>query len=487
MNTTMKPLVALSLVTGALWGSSAVRATDSGVEAPAAPAGVERPMPSAEWLVFMSQWVLGRGVFLPAFAFAPEPETACSKSPAGALFDAESAEYLNCAGASGLAVDGSGGEDDSVIAGISLTNGAISRNIYRIPYAGVSMSVTSAGDYFDHGGSMDIRNGSRVCTGNIGISCTSSAVCAAAGLGSCEYVMVAPAPGRVCTVLEHLDDCGSGGGYGAFGNVVVILHANGEASRYLHVKQWSPNLFGVDVGDFVNAGQPIAIDGDVGRSQGGTALVCGPDGPPRFGTCLTSVASGSGNCFRHSHWNVIRYRTGEVLNPFTCGIAANRYQSGQTYAPVACGTTPLNYANSGVFAGFNYDGLGSTGIAQRISSIVASTVTVQNQGSLVYHAGNSVRLTPGFAARAGSYFRAEAGTVPDLTAPGNGPGVPSSCPCSDAQGFCVQWSDLTHPDRVRQGCATPGPTFDSCHGCTIGGRCCPCQTAGNCETSGSCN
>jgi len=420
-------------------------------------------------------------------AIADEIAATCNQSGAGVLFGASDDEFLNCAGFSGLPLDGFGGGDDSVAAGVPPPTGAISRNIYRVPYAGNSMSVTGAGDYFDHGGSMDIRNASRVCTGNIGVACTSNSTCSNAGLGTCEYVMVAPAPGRVCTVLEHLDDCGSGGGYGLFGNVVVILHANGEASRFLHVKQWSPSQFGIDVGDFVNAGQPIGIDGDVGRSQGGQASACGPDGPPRYGTCLTAVASGSGNCFRHSHWNIIRYTTGEPLNPFTCGIAGNRYQSGQSYAPVACGTTPQNYANSSGFAGINYNGLGSTAIVQRTSSITASTVTVQNQGSLVYHAGNSVRLTPGFAARAGAYFRAEVGTVPDITAPGGGLGTPGSCPCSNVEGFCVQWSDLSHPDRVRQGCSPPGPTFNSCHGCTIGGRCCPCQGAGTCQSTGSCN
>ncbi len=482
MNIKTKCHYAAALATMLLSGATAVHAGESCGPAMHHQSALEASSSGTGSFPALIGWMFGD-----AHAAASSSLLGPASAPAEPPYVDE--DYLNCAGFSGVFPGGSDSDDVSGIAsGVSLVNGAISRNIYRIPYAGSSTSVMGAGDYFDHGGSMDIRNNSRVCTGNLSLSCTTSLTCAVANAGTCQYVMVAPAPGRVCTVIEHFDDCGSAGGYGNFGNVVVILHANGEASRFLHVRQWSASQFGISVGDFVNTGQPIAIDGDVGRSQGGQSTSCGEDGPPRFGTCLTSVPAGSTNCFRHSHWNVIRYRTGEVLNPFTCGIPGNRYQSGQSYTQVACGTTPGNYATSSGFSGLVYSGFGVTSIVQRHTSITASTVSVQNQGSLVYHAGNRVTLTPGFRVGAGAYFRAEVGSAPDLTAPGHGGlGVPGSCPCDNAQGFCVQWSDLTHPDRVRHGCATPGPTFGSCHGCTIGGRCCPCQGAGNCQTDGSCN
>jgi len=482
-----QPIRWLVLLVAALAVGGMVRAPAAGSASAPMNAAAQTPLAttSADWLAFATKWVSESGAFLSWFGSGRDPHALCGKAVL-ATNEPIDADYLNCAGFSGLGPESFGGEGDTIMAGGSLVNGAISRNIYRVPYAGNSMLLPGAGDYFDHGGSMDIRNNSRVCTGNITRTCVGDFVCALAGEGTCEYVMVAPAAGRVCTVVEHFDDCGPAGGYGQFGNVVVILHANGEASRFLHVQQWSPNFFGVDVGDFVSAGQPIAIDGDVGRSQGGSAMSCGPDGPSRFGTCLTSVPVGSGNCYRHSHWNIIRYRTGEVLNPFTCGISGNRYQSGQSYAPVSCGSTPGNYTSSSSFSGITYSGFGVTGIVQRHVSILASTVKVQNQASLVYHAGNSVRLTPGFLAEAGSYFRAEAGT-PDITSASSGTGIPGNCPCTGAQGFCVQWSDLSVPDRVRQGCQQPGPSFDSCHGCDIGGRCCACQTAGTCQATGDCN
>lgn len=485
---TGKRHTAAALAVALCSGAAMTRATDSCDNANHAT--FERKLDSESASpAFLSKWLRGSRLADTLGAFLA---TWMKKGPSAAVIPAEAGphmDYLNCAGYSGqLTSWPGGGEASDAVSGGSLTNGAISRNIYRVPYAGSSTSVMGAGDYFDHGGSMDIRNNSRVCTGNLSLACTATLECAAVGAGTCQYVMVAPAPGRVCTVIEHLDDCGSAGGYGPYGNLVTILHANGEASRFLHVKQWSPSLFGLSVGDFVNVGQPIAIDGDVGRSQGGQSTTCGPDGPPRYGTCLTGVPSGSTNCFRHSHWNVIRYTTGEVLNPFTCGIPGNRYQSGQSYTQVACGTTPGNYGLNVSLSGFNYNGFGATGIFQRHATITASTVVVQNQGSLVYHAGNKVTLTPGFHVRPGAYFRAEVGSVPDTTAPSHGGlGIPGSCPCSNAQGFCVEWSNPLFADRAQQGCGTPGPTFSLCHGCSIGGRCCPCESAGTCLANGTCD
>ena len=485
---TKKRYFAAGFATALCIGAMVARAADSCGNANNASLGRRLDSKPAA-LTFLSEWLRGSSLTGAHGAFAAAwtllGTTAEVSPPADTVPDVD---YLNCAGFSGQMASWPGGGDESGIAsGVSLTNGAISKNVYRIPYAGSSTSVMGAGDYFDHGGSMDIRNNSSVCTGNLSLACTSNLTCAMAGAGTCQFVMVAPAPGRVCMVIEHFDDCGSAGGYGPYGNLVVILHANGEASRFLHVKQWSPSLFGLSVGDFVNAGQPIAIDGDVGRSQGGQSTTCGPDGPPRYGTCLTSVPAGSTNCFRHSHWNVIRYTTGEVLNPFTCGIPGNRYVSGEDYTQVACGTTPGNYGTNVGISGQNFNGLGATAIFQRHATITASTVTVENQGSLVYHAGDKVRLIPGFRVGPGAYFRAEVGAAPDATAPGAGLGIPGSCPCSNAQGFCVEWSDPSFVDRVQQGCPTPGPTFSLCHGCSFGGRCCPCENAGTCLANGTCD
>ena len=119
------------------------------------------------------------------------------------------------------------------------------------------------------------------------------------------------------------------------------------------------------------------------------------------------------------------------------------------------------------------------------NTITASTATISNQASLVLHAGNKVTLLPGFRVFPDGYFRAEIES-PDRTAPSQRP-MPDDCPCSNAVEFCYQWSDPSSADGVAQGCATPGPQSDKCHGCPVnvggsgGQRCCGCLMAGDCQ------
>ena len=360
-------------------------------------------------------------------------------------------------------------------------DGKISRNVYRSPYAGATQ-FSMIVDYVDHGGSMDSRAVTRVCTGDVNTACFSDFGCVSVG-GTCEYVLVAPADGIVCTIIEHFDDCGSSQQFGSFGNAITILHANGEASRHLHLKQWSVSQFGVTPGMFVTAGQPIAIEGDVGRSAGGQQQNCGTDGPPRVGTCLEEVPPGATNCYRHNHWNVIRYTTGELLQPLTCGIANNIYQSGTPYTAADCGTSG-SYPTTATESSGLYSGFGTFKVVQAHNTVTAAAITVQNKASVVYRAGSNVRLQPGFQAKAGGYFRAES-APPDVTAASSWP-IPDNCPCTGVVGFCFQWSDPSNPDGTSHGCSPAGPDFGQCHGCSIGGRCCPCVGNGTCEDHGIC-
>lgn len=355
--------------------------------------------------------------------------------------------------------------------------GKISRNIYRLPYD-IDMRIGGS-DYVNHGGSMDVFGQSGVCTGDAATSCGTDGDCADAG-GECDYVMVAMADGIVCMLIEHYDDCGSSGAFGSFGNTVIILHANGEMSRYLHLKQGSPTAYGIVPGLMVTAGQPIGVEGDVGRTSSSSG------GCPRVGSCLEAVPAGTGNCGSHLHWNVIRGTTDEELTPFTCGIPGNIYAPNMTYNAADCGsrTYPAQVTVSGV-----YDGFGTFEARQATDTITAESLTVRNQASVVLHAKNRVVLLPGVHVEPDGYFRAEI-EAPEITAASTW-SMPAVCPCTGMVGFCYQWSDPLSPnaDGIEMGCpGAPGPDSSKCHGCpgeSGGGRCCPCVTSGTCQTSGT--
>ncbi len=257
--------------------------------------------------------------------------------------------------------------------------GKISRNFYRTPYeGGVSFFITSAtGDYIGHGGSMDTRG------------------------APANTALVAMADGVVCSFNDSRNDCGCDGAYGSCGNCITIVHDNGEMSRYLHLRQGSITAAGMFVGRQVYAGEIVGMEGDVGRT-------CGNDGPPRAGTCIAEVPAGAGNCFRHNHWNVIRIATGEPLMPMTCEIPGSVYTETSYVGSGDCSTTPCVASFSA--SGQNLSGLGTWRVWQADTTVTLSTVAVSSSAAVVAHAGERVRLTPGFHASPGGYFRAEIGT-----------------------------------------------------------------------------
>lgn len=263
--------------------------------------------------------------------------------------------------------------------------GEISRNMYRIPY-GDGSSASMSQDYIDHGstpagdtGSMDMF---------------------AAG----SPAIVAAAAGTVITVNDTLNGCGCNAAYGPCANTVQIRHANGEVSSYLHIAQNSATNLGIGVGSVVTQGQQIAVQGDVGWT-------CGSGSAPRISpgcaTPVNTIPPGTGNCGPHLHWNVVRETTGQRVNPMTCGITNNIYVDNGVNTAGACnGTTcPVNATAFAILL----DAFGEWNVFQATNQITASIVTVRNFGSLVLHAGNSVRMTPGFRVDAGGYARAEIG------------------------------------------------------------------------------
>jgi hypothetical protein len=226
------------------------------------------------------------------------------------------------------------------------------------------------------------------------------------GISGPPYTLVAAADGEVIAVNDSRDDCGCDSAYGPCANAIRIMHANGEMARYLHIRK---NSAMVTVGQMVQEGDPIAIEGDVG-------FTCGSGRDPVADICLASVPPGAGRCGPHLHWDVRRDSTGELLNPMICGIQGGVLVDGDEYFGNPCGTLS---ACLGVQIRSNevHNGFGTFLVVQSEQSVTASTVTVSNFASLVYRAQDRIRLLPGFQAGAGnSYFRGEIGAC-NVTAP----------------------------------------------------------------------
>lgn len=263
--------------------------------------------------------------------------------------------------------------------------GEISRNMYRIPY-GDGNSVTMSQDYIDHGstpagdtGSMDM-----FAPGNPAI--------------------VAAAAGTVIAVNDALNGCGCNAAYGQCANAVQIQHLNGEVSTYLHIAQNSATNLGITVGTVVAQGQQIGIQGDVGWTCGSGRL---PTTSPTCTTPVNTVPPGTTRCGPHLHWNVVRATTGDRVNPMTCGISNSIYvdNGSNTAAPCDPSTCPTDNIAFAILL----DAFGEWNVIQADNQIIADVVTVRNFGSLVLHAGNRVRMFPGFHIESGGYARAEIG------------------------------------------------------------------------------
>jgi len=284
---------------------------------------------------------------------------------------------------------------------VDYAKGKISKNFYRIPYlTGTEVLVTR--DYVDHVNPEADDNG---------------AMDMIATTGATKYI-VAPADGEIIDVYDGSDDCGCDLAFSGCANTISILHDFGEISTHLHVEQGSADAAGTVMGKCVSQGDILAVEGDVGWT-------CGEGTEPRGGTCIDErdIPADAGNCFHHLHWKVRRESTDERLNPMTCGplneINSNIYGDDEVYVAGECNSTQCAtdvFVLDGVYSGY-----GTFKVVQADASIEADSVSVDDDASVVFHAGSRVTLKPGFHAIPGGYFRAEIGPCNETLA--------SSPPC----------------------------------------------------------
>jgi hypothetical protein len=258
----------------------------------------------------------------------------------------------------------------------------LSHNVYRVPYLGTT-EVHISNDHLTHDpiGRYDMSG-----FGNGG-SCSDN------------YIIVAAAEGIIRRIVDNHNtkppDCDPN--CADFNNYVWIEHANGEWSKYTHMKTNSvKGDAGLQVGDQVCAGTFIGFECEVGQASGPHLHfeVRRPNDPANVDI---EVAGGFMSDAAH-------------LIPVINTIGKHWFDSGDDI--VASGST--NCSGSDIVANtFPYT-IGWNGI--RIYMASNNIVTVPGVDAVylggsngMYQAGNSITLSPGFTATAGSYFHARIG------------------------------------------------------------------------------
>ena len=260
----------------------------------------------------------------------------------------------------------------------------LSRNIYRIPYAsGTSIKITN--DHFSHDpqGRYDM-----IGTGN-GSSC------------SINYKIVAAAAGVVRRIVDRHDvhgpDCDTD--CADYNNYIWIEHANGEWSKYTHMMKNSISVSaGLTVGDTICAGTFLGYECEIGHASGPHLHfeVRHPNNPANI---QIDVAGG----FMHDAVHYI-----PVIN----SIFTHYFSDNDTWTASGSSSCTTNQIVPGLIT------VNGTVRVYMASSAVTTdnhNITYVSGSNGLFQAGNSVTITPGFTANAGSYFHAridDCGTTP---------------------------------------------------------------------------
>lgn len=255
----------------------------------------------------------------------------------------------------------------------------LSENIYRIPYAN-NTKVNIGRDHITHtpAGRYDMNGYDN------GSSCTTN------------YPIVAAAEGIIRRIVDgfNVKPPGCDPNCSDFNNYVWIEHANGEWSKYSHMKQFSTTVdAGLQVGDQVCAGTLLGYECEIGQASGPHLHfeVRRPNDPANV---QISVAGGFMSDADHKI---------PVINTIT----KHYFDAGDTH------TASSNTSCSGIaemVLGLN-DTIPNDDIAIYLTSSLISTtpgtiITYQNGSNGMYQAGNSITISPGFTASPGSYFHA---------------------------------------------------------------------------------
>lgn len=270
----------------------------------------------------------------------------------------------------------------------------LSTNVYRVPYDNGYPMIVSR-DHFTH------TNPNFDVTGRYDL------VGEGLGSGCSVYRIVAAAPGIIRRIVDNHDtrppDCDPN--CDNFNNYVWIEHANDEWSKYTHMKKNSSTTdAGLAVGDTVCAGRFLGYECDVGQASGRHLHfeVRRPNNPA---TINISVAGG-----------FMARNDAAHLVPVINSITKHYFEDGDTWV----GSLSTSCTNTTVTVPAITIGTDGFRIYMASNTIVTNNnaVVFQNTSNGMFHAENSVTLSPGFTASAGSYFHARIGNCATTNIPG---------------------------------------------------------------------
>lgn len=200
-----------------------------------------------------------------------------------------------------------------------------------------------------------------------------------------SFNIVAAAGGWIRAIRDHNSvACGGASCCNDKNNYIILEHANGEWTSYIHLRQNSITNLGHAVDDWVDVGTVLGLEGDVGCATGSHLHL--EVSRPWDATDAFDAYDG-----------VLR-RNGQLLNPVFCSVPAGYLLSGSTYTAGSCNyDCPANLTPSGT----------ATNQVLRADNTITSTIEFNTGGTGMYRAGTQIILSPGFVAKSGVMFTAQ--------------------------------------------------------------------------------
>lgn len=269
----------------------------------------------------------------------------------------------------------------------------LSKNIYRIPYDnGTVMKVSR--DHFTH------TSPDGDVTGRYDLVGTGQ------GSGCSIYRLVAAAAGIVRRVVDNHNTFppGCDPNCSDYNNYVWIEHANGEWTKYTHMKQYSASVdAGIAVDDTVCAGTFLGYECNIGQADGQHLHF--EVRRPLTANITISVNGGFMNRNDADH-----------LVPVFNSFSKHYFEDNDTWT--ASSSNACTNTNISVPAFTMTDSTFKIYMASADITTSSNQVVFNNGSDGMFHAGNSITLSPGFRAATGSYFHARIGNCSTTAFPG---------------------------------------------------------------------
>jgi Peptidase family M23 len=256
----------------------------------------------------------------------------------------------------------------------------MSRNIYRVPYSN-GTDVHISRDHYNHSpvGRYDMSG-----SGN-GSSC------------SANYPIVAAAAGYVRRIEDSHDVHGPSctENCSDYNNYLWIEHANGEWTKYSHMRRNSSTVSaGLIEGEFVNAGQLLGYECEIGQASGPHLHfeVRHPNDPDNV-----QISALGGFMSDATH-----------RIPVICGQSKNYWEAGDDLTSAACSA-----CNTAVSLFMSNQIFGANKVYARLvggAITTSANLTFSSTSSTMLQSSTGITFGPGLLITQGAYFNAGIGS-----------------------------------------------------------------------------